>query len=90
MSRIHCSTIALALASTGALSVSVLAPATAQTVRSWCLTGINGELGHCDYATFEACRVAGAGYGICVASEQPVAGWSAAASPAVPAAKRRR
>ena len=89
MSRIHL-TIALSLASAGALSVVTPAPATAQTVRSWCLTGLNGELGHCDYQTFEACRVAGAGYGICVASERPVGGSSAAASTTVPAATKRR
>jgi hypothetical protein len=88
MSRIiHRANISLTLALLGVLTLS---HANAQTVRSYCLTGINGELGHCDYYTFEACRVAGAGYGICVASEQPVSGASVATTAAAPVAKRRR
>jgi Protein of unknown function (DUF3551) len=86
MRRAHCSKISLALGLFGVLTVST---ANAQTVRSYCLTGINGELGHCDYPTFDACRVDGAGYGTCIASERPVSGESAAAA-AVPTTKRRR
>ena len=87
MRRTHCAKISLALGLFGVLAVST---ANAQTVRSYCLTGINGELGHCDYLTFEACRVDGAGYGTCVASERPVSGEPAAATVAAPAATKRR
>jgi hypothetical protein len=73
----------------GLFSALAVSPAGAQTVRSYCLTGIDQELGHCDYATFEACRLAGAGYGSCIASEQPVSG-SLSAATAAPAAKRRK
>jgi hypothetical protein len=85
MRRAHCSKISLALGLFGVLAVST---ANAQTVRSYCLTGVNGELGHCDYSTFEACRVASAGYGTCIASEQPVSGGPAAG--AAPAATKRK
>ncbi len=87
MRRTHCSKISLAL---GLFSVLTLSTAKAQTVRSYCLTGINGELGHCDYPTFDACRMDGAGYGICVASERPVRGEPVASVTAAPAATKRR
>ena len=89
MRRIHCSIMSSALA--GLLSAAVLSSADAQTARSYCLTGGGGELGRCGYPTFEACRIDGAGYGTCIASERPA--WGAATGTATTAAvptKRRR
>ena len=90
MRRIDSLTISTALALAGMLSLATLSPANAQTVRSYCLTGINGELGHCDYSTFEACRLDGAGYGTCIASERPAWGGPAATATAAPRATKRR
>jgi hypothetical protein len=84
MYRIHCLTMTLALA--GLLSVAALSSASAQTTRSYCLTGAGGELGLCGYPTFEACRVDSAGYGTCAASERPA--WGEAVAPT--RAKRKR
>jgi hypothetical protein len=86
MYRMHCLTTALAFA--GLLSVAVLSPASAQTTRSYCLTGAGGELGLCGYPTFEACRIDSAGYGTCAASEQPA--WGEATTKAPAQAKRKR
>jgi hypothetical protein len=91
MRRIHCLTMSLALALTGMLSVAALSPVQAQTVRSYCLTGGGGELGRCGYPTFEACRLDGAGFGTCIASERPAWGDAAGSEATVPTgAKRRR
>jgi hypothetical protein len=82
--------MSLALALTGLLSAAALWSASAQTARSYCLTGGGGELGRCGYPTFEACRVDGAGYGTCIASERPAWGEAAGAAGAPTQSKRKR
>jgi len=87
MTRINSLTMSTVLTLAGTLSLATPYPASAQA-RSYCLTGGGGELGRCGYPTFEACRVDGAGYGTCIASERPAWGEPVAAAPT--AAKRRR
>jgi hypothetical protein len=79
--------VSIGLAMAGMLLAS---PACAQTARSYCLTGGGGELGRCGYPTFEACRLDGAGYGTCIASERPAWGEPAATATAASAATKRR
>lgn len=79
--------VSIGLAMAGVLLAS---PASAQTARSYCLTGGGGELGRCGYPTFESCRLDGAGYGTCIASERPAWGEPAATATTAPAATKRR
>ena len=88
MSRIHCLMMALALASAGTLSVAPHTAATAQTARSYCLISPGGEPGGCGFPSLEACRLDSAGYGSCIASEQPA--WAAAAGASTAQTKRKR
>jgi hypothetical protein len=92
MRRIDLMTISTAIAVAGMASMAAQSSASAQNARSYCLTGGGGELGRCGYPTFEACRLDGAGYGTCIASERPAWGApaSTAATTAPTAAKRRR
>ena len=88
MRRIDSLTISTALAMAGMLLAAQASPASAQTARSYCLTGGGGELGRCGYPTFEACRLDGAGYGTCIASERPA--WGEPTATAAPKATKRR
>ena len=90
MSRIDLARISTTLVFAGVLIGAALTDARAQTARSWCLTGGGGELGRCGYPTFEACRLDGAGYGTCIASERPAWGQPASTVTAAPTATKRR
>jgi hypothetical protein len=83
----HCLTIPLALI---ALTSAAASSASAQTARSYCLTGGGGELGRCGYPTFEACRIDGAGYGTCIASERPAWGQAAGTAATTSVSTKRR
>jgi hypothetical protein len=91
MGRIDLLTISTVLAVTVVTSPAALSSAHAQNARSWCLTGGGGELGRCGFPTFEACRLDGAGFGTCIASERPAWGEPAATTETTtPGAKRRK
>ena len=89
MSRMHLVKISTVLVFAGVLLGAPLTDANAQA-RSYCLTGGGGELGRCGYPTFEACRLDGAGYGTCIASERPAWGEPAATTTTAPAVTKRR
>jgi hypothetical protein len=90
MRRLDSLNVSIGLAVAGMLLAASASPASAQTARSYCLTGGGGELGRCGYPTFEACRLDGAGYGTCIASERPAWDEPAATATAAPRATNRR
>ena len=82
--------VGLVLAGASGLSIPAPTAAQAQGAQSYCLMGGGGVIGRCGFATFEQCREAGAGFGICNPSAAPPAGISSSNARVVEPVRRGR
>lgn len=77
----------LAAAFTGVLLGATPSGANAQAARSYCLVHPGGEPGGCGFPSFQACLADSAGFGTCIATDQPA--WGQAAAGPAPSTRKR-